>query len=663
MNQLTSSSAPFDTSHDGVTAERRSVPASGLLLIAAVAAASIYYGSSYNLIVFLLLWLCMFGAWMLLVPGALARAIGSHPAVCGLSIVALLLIASSYFGSISKESSYSAALALALCPIALLIGASAPVQVRSTLLQWLRGLVVLFAAVSAWQLALYGTRAYAPLAEPNAYAALLYLVGLPWMHSWLGSNETEGVKGRSWLELFAFGLISLAAFATVSRVGTFVFFAAVGFWFVSTLIARRRGLPLGLSRVVLLAVVVLLAFGASAVRLDGGLATEMSDGPVDESIGVRGFLVSSGFAAVDGSLSGTGIYTFPLLYPSVRTDADISSAGLFVHNDYVQFLLEAGPGLALLLVVFLLWVVIKFCTALILFWRAGNWQEETGVLMALGCALAHSAVNFIFYVPVLALIIGLLAGSLVPPAGAIKESGPRRGMTFLVGATSLVCGLALTFFLVLETLNAGVLGGQRHIPLAAGCAESQECQLRFADLSSRLNSSWGVPLLARAILLEQARFDAQGEKAATNQLVVRQSLAGFRSSLEADPWNAQAYLQFRAFVKRHPEVEPTLASSENSVALLDRALELDPYNIAAISEVVVELESIGRADQAQAFLFAHLEYRIANFGQRYPEDAEYLLRWLEATGADQPEVLQRTRELREAIVVSPFEFTQRWWFR
>ena len=44
---------------------------------------------------------------------------------------------------------------------------------------------------------------------------------------------------------------------------------------------------------------------------------------------------------------GIGVFCFPLLYPSFRSLLEQDTAGLFVHNDYVQFLVEGGVPLLL----------------------------------------------------------------------------------------------------------------------------------------------------------------------------------------------------------------------------------------------------------------------------------------------------------------------------
>lgn len=623
---------------------------------------AVYYGSSFNVTVFLVAWVLFLIPWLLVVPARIAEVWRVNRLLCSGFLLSALLIMASYLGSISKESSFSASLGLALCPLAFVLSACLPHDARSRMLRWLRGVVLIFAAVSAWQLVSAGVRAYQPLSEPNAYAALLYLTALPWMHQWLGSRRAiDGWRDSG--QLLVFALFSIAVFATISRVGTFVLFSALFFWLASAWVTGRRNGRAVWWRHGALAIVVVSMFLASIALLDGGLATELADGPVDESIGVRGFLVTSGLQALDGSLIGTGIYTFPLLYPSVRTDADISSAGLYIHNDYVQFLLEGGPGLALMLVLFLVWIVVRFVSVCGRLWRTGRWDPEVGVLMAIGCALAHAIVNFVFYVPILALLIGLLAGSLArePVASVPHARLTRFSLVTAVGAG--LAGIGLAFFLVIETLNAGILGGQARIPFAASCAQDDECRLRFAERSSQFNPEWGTPHLARAVLLEQQHFDFSNQRAATNELILDQSLAGYRRALEADPWSPQTYLQFRAFLDRHPELGSQLQSHENPVSLLQRALELDPYNVFAVSQVVIALESIGRPAEAQAFLLDHLENRIANFGQRFPEDAEYFLNWLESSASDQPEVLRQIGGLRAKIVVSPFEFSQRWWPR
>jgi hypothetical protein len=111
-----------------------------------------------------------------------------------------------------------------------------------------------------------------------------------------------------------------------------------------------------------------------------------------------------------------------------------NSITYFVHNDYLQILLELGvPGLAGLLAIVIL--------PLIAAWRAVPKLQPDSIdrliLIALVAGLAsmaaHAFVDFPFYIPVCLLIYGAMLGvldSLLPRATREQPSGPPKHSAF-----------------------------------------------------------------------------------------------------------------------------------------------------------------------------------------------------------------------------------------
>lgn len=91
---------------------------------------------------------------------------------------------------------------------------------------------------------------------------------------------------------------------------------------------------------------------------------------------------------------GTGLGTFAAVYQTHRTETD--TAGIFAHNDLLQFATELG------------WVApIIFIGLLISAWRA---NDKTSRAVILGLFLM-SMVEFQFYVPSIAMIFALAIGT------------------------------------------------------------------------------------------------------------------------------------------------------------------------------------------------------------------------------------------------------------
>ncbi len=119
---------------------------------------------------------------------------------------------------------------------------------------------------------------------------------------------------------------------------------------------------------------------------------------------------------------GIGVFCFPLLYPSYRSPLEQDTAGLFVHNDYVQFLVEGGvplPGTAVACSSERYWVAPGCC-----FDRTrATPRLQISVSRSRCCAVcAHALVNFMFYSLPLSILVGLLGARLFSRAVAAART-------------------------------------------------------------------------------------------------------------------------------------------------------------------------------------------------------------------------------------------------
>ena len=103
--------------------------------------------------------------------------------------------------------------------------------------------------------------------------------------------------------------------------------------------------------------------------------------------------------AADYPILGSGLATFGQLYPQYRTLDDDSTAGFFVHNDYLQLLAEVGPVSILMVATFigfLLWQLYLAVRRLVFDRSRGDPNLEIQVLLlvvAIGTVLVH-AIDF-----------------------------------------------------------------------------------------------------------------------------------------------------------------------------------------------------------------------------------------------------------------------------
>ena len=139
------------------------------------------------------------------------------------------------------------------------------------------------------------------------------------------------------------GVLATASFMSYSRVGLLVFGAALVF---SSLIALSN--PRWRKKSVALLIICAVSFASVQLIRPMQAATNNTEG---FTLRTQAYGWTVRFAqwqsalnqAADYPILGSGLATFGQLYPQYRTLDDDSTAGFFVHNDYLQLLAEVGP--------------------------------------------------------------------------------------------------------------------------------------------------------------------------------------------------------------------------------------------------------------------------------------------------------------------------------
>jgi O-antigen ligase len=234
-----------------------------------------------------------------------------------------------------------------------------------------------------------GERAHALFDTPATLAATLNLVLLPGLVYWVW-------KARGTVLGPALALLVFALAASQSRGGWLAFGAGA---LAAMIFARRAGLPVGKP----------LMLGAAALVVTG-LALSLHGGT---SVLARLALYGAALQSMHAPLAGSG-------YLSFYYYADGST--YFVHNDYLQTLLELGvPGLLALLAIVVL--------PLALGWRAlpslqtDQQVRVVGASAAIAATAAHALVDYPFYVPACLLLFGAALGLL-----DAQLPGPRTSL-------------------------------------------------------------------------------------------------------------------------------------------------------------------------------------------------------------------------------------------
>jgi len=330
------------------------------------------------------------------------------------------------------------------------------------------GAVGLF--IGAWGLlqtaALDAARASAFFETPATYAAVLGLILLPLLAATaMGRRDIAVMLAAAWL--------AAAIFAADSRGALLALAAGAGAVVILGTRARllqRRGVAS-----MLLALAVGWA-GAYAIR-----ATTVPDAPApgievraESSISRLELFALAWKARHEQPLSGSGYLTFGYVLEQNRAQVPSygeSSETAFVHNDYLQTLLELGP---IGLLAFMGLTVLPPVQA---YRRLPELPlERRAVVVAAAAALAglstHALVDFPFYIPACLLFYGALLGALDRRLSPNAVAIPRSWRTGSWYRPARAAALTIAAVVVLRPVAAEMAAKQGLRMSLAGDAQS-----------------------------------------------------------------------------------------------------------------------------------------------------------------------------------------------
>jgi O-antigen ligase len=336
--------------------------------------------------------------------------------------------------------------------------------------------VVLFAAalvfavtLSAWavwqRVAGVVPRSHALFETPATLASVINLVLLP------GLVLVGAGKRNAWL-LVALGLVAAALISTVSRGG---WLALTAGGLAAFVLLRRAATPLERKSVGSIAAIFAAGY---VISLLAPLTWDTTFGTAPASAAMRLDLYRAAVNAMTPSswLIGSGYLAFYYVLQAVRPviPGYQEATTYFVHNDYLQVLLELGaPGLVLLLLV--------GCLPVAHAWRMlpKVAPHLRVIVVALATATTsmtvHALVDFPFYIPVCLLIYGACAGLLVAlgSTGVISRDATPGSTSHVQLHRAVRAGLAtLLVWILAKPLAAEAAAAYAQHQLRATRAES-----------------------------------------------------------------------------------------------------------------------------------------------------------------------------------------------
>lgn len=542
------------------------------LLGAALAASLVFYGTGTNLVMLaVVIALLLASLSCISVPGLrdLAGANGGG-FLLALGVLGYLIVA--YRFSVSPDNSFAPTWVLASVPLTFLCASVVATDVRARrFMVGLVGLLVLsLALLSDVRFVAFGERAHEPLIDPNNYATLTYLAWIPLVHRHIARAWRTDSVGRTEtvVPVVASFVLVLAIVATHSRTALLIVAACLVFWLALTLMRNRTR-----TAIVAHVVAAVCAWGVAEIVVST-TAIPTKGFEFHSGLFVRGELIRAALSMFSSHPWGIGILCFPLLYPGIRSTQEQDTAGVFVHNDYIQFLTEGGVPLLALLLTFV-FLVGREAVRYVRLDVSDRRFADLGYGIALLATCAHAFANFVFYSLPLDIMIGVTAALLFSARrGAARVSVPTGA-----AISAVAVGWIIWLYLVLDVAILGVFQAEPTFGLANATRADPHRMLEFARLAERLNGNRGLPVYGEAVLLYRA---AQAEPA--SKYLPEQARDRFRAALAVDPWNTMIYVRFAQFLDEFGS--GSRAQGESDEELLLSALALDPTFVPAIDELL-----------------------------------------------------------------------------
>lgn len=325
---------------------------------------------------------------------------------------------------------------LALLPIGVLTASSA--ASKKYVERTLPGILIVVASANAlfilYQVPVIERRPGGFLADPNLGANIVAIGVLCAAYLYLSKRVSH------WA-LLLIAIMSSALFFAQSR-GAWVALIISGsilslVFLLSGQRERRRLLFFGFA--------LLAGFSFAFYLADTGLAESVGIGVRGQSLGYRFEIWASAWELfLQRPLLGSGVGTFPLRYPAVRSPLETSTTGHFAHSDILQLFVELGFFGALLFLLVPIVFVVSFGA------NIRKQGADFGLPMLAFCVVVlvglHGLVNFVIYQPLIAFTVGLLIG--VSGRGAkevdLTFNAPARRLlaVFSVAISSLVFAMS-----------------------------------------------------------------------------------------------------------------------------------------------------------------------------------------------------------------------------
>jgi len=462
---------------------------------------------------------------------------------------------------------------------------------------------IALASTAAYQSLFLGLEPTGPFLSKNSLAALLILTTLPLCAYFLLSHDSKrSMRGLLGAAIFAlFFAISLIKGRGAILSGT----VSLG---ILILVAARQ-VPRKIM-VLFLAIAIgafVVANGVGQLDLAGRMGTVADPW----NAGASRFIIWSRAWEMlrESPWLGVGSGQFALLWPPYRHPDD-SSAGYFVHNDYLQLWIETGlPGLVLLLAAFIA-VAYLFVRAVRHAQTAPRDKiEMTGLFCGLLAIALHSFVDFNLHILSILILAGLMLGRL--QALASKKAQPNylviSPQQFVsAGGYRVITILLLTFPLVyFVALGSASFEYRQGLQLAE--VGKLDAANEAFDVASRLFPGADNVLMSQADLFRHSITVLPETSQAQKKILFDESRSLLDQSEDINPLRPQTYAVRAQLYEQNPSLIGSDWSGQ-AVKAYQQALRVNPRIYEIRYQYAQLLLKLGRFDEAHRVLEEGMRY-------------------------------------------------------
>lgn len=466
-------------------------------------------------------------------------------------------------------------------------------------LVFLTGLVL--AVTGLYQLLVLGGDPRSTFLTRNSQAAMLILIAVPASSHFL---LAPAVRGRALLATALF-VFFLAIAVTGSR-GVLLSLLLAMSVVVATVYRR-----VPTARLLGWLALIVAAYFLANLLLQGWLGGRLSSVLEPSSAGHDRFLIwrQAWQMVLDQPWLGVGLGTFWLFWPPYRHPAD-SSAGFYVHNDYLQIWIETGlPGMLLLLAIEIAVLVIFIRMIRNARTTLATRIELAGLIGGLAAIAFHTFFDFDLYIHPILLVIGLMLARIqfLYTAGAptnllILQPAKRIGRRTYYAITLLLLLFPLLYFTA--------LGVSAQLTVQA---RESATQGRWVEASTMLSRAWQImptsdlTLVSHADLLRQAIPALPPADIQQRQTLLREALLFLEDAERVNPLRPQTYYIRGMLYQQNPGLIGS-RWSELAAESYQRTLRTDPRAFWARMTYAQMLLSLGKVAQARQALEGGIDY-------------------------------------------------------